>query len=458
MDKNLYIFPEWMSGFRQGLSMKLYLQRNSEKEYHTVILRFRYGDEVYNTTLCNIPPEGWDHESRSLRPEAKSEDGKNAMYWNNLLNSIHAELKAYLASLPPASPPSMIKIRNIVKSAMGRPVITPTLSSDYNTYILERNRSRHWHEKTLLRERYVARLFLAFAGKAPAYETFTVEYLKSFAAHLEEAHSMREENLRKAITSVNGFLSWARMHGRPVPDGRFQYKYVRSAPPVVYLTKAELKRIVNYSIPLSGTEVSVRDMHGRPVNKIVVGSEGMSLARDFLVFCCVTGLRYSELQALRPSNVRNENILRFVADKTDTKREVELNRMALEIIKKYASDQRRGNYLFPRLSNQKANARLHDLAELCEINAPVSEMTLINGHKQETLTPKYEHITTHTGRKTFVCLALLSGLSPELITQWTGHASVDDMRPYIAATSEAGADGMRRMYEGVFSEKGGSFR
>ncbi|MBQ9194292.1 MAG: hypothetical protein IJ152_01420, partial [Bacteroidales bacterium] len=272
MDKNLYIFPEWMSGFRQGLSMKLYLQRNAEKEYHTVILRFRYGEDVYNTTLCNIPPEGWDYESRSLRPEAKSENGESAMYWNNLLNSIHAELKAYLASLPPASPPSMIKIRNIVKSAMGRPVVSPTLSSDYNTYILERNRSRHWHEKTLLRERYVARLFLGFAGDTPAYETFTAEYLKSFAAHLEDVQSMREENLRKAITSVNGFLSWARMHGRPVPDGRFQYKYVRSAPPVVYLTKAELKRIVNYSIPLSGTEVSVRDMHGRPVNKIVVGS------------------------------------------------------------------------------------------------------------------------------------------------------------------------------------------
>ena len=77
-------------------------------------------------------------------------------------------------------------------------------------------------------------------------------------------------------------------------------------------------------------------------------------------------------------------------------------------------------------------------------------MRMVNGEKQETLRPKYEYITSHTGRRTFVCQALLAGIPPEMVTQWTGHASVEDMRPYIAAASDAGRDGMKKMYDATF--------
>lgn len=431
--------------------MKLYLQRKEQGDAHSVILRLRVSGQIYNTTLCNIRPENWNYSLRCLNTDGDDVGGTPLREWEDRLNDIHDACRNYIASLSPVSSPSLERIRSIVADSLERPRVMPTLSADYNTYILERNNSRKWHEKTLLRERYVMRLFLEYAGDS-RYEDFTPGYMESFVGYLEKTRDMKGENLHKVVVSVYGFLHWAAKHGRYPHKGEYTYRFSRVKKSIVYLSKEELKRIVEYKIPPSGTIVRIHDMHGRLKDKRVMGAEYMSVARDYLLFGCLTGLRYSEIQALRESNIRSGETIFFVAKKTDTRRDVELNKYAKAIIKKYSSSKSNveDGFIFPRLSNQKANVHLHDLAELCEINEPVSEMKLVNGEKTETLVPKFQRITTHIGRKTFVCQALLARLSPELITLWTGHASVDDMRPYMAAASEAGASGMKQLFRNMF--------
>jgi integrase len=49
--------------------------------------------------------------------------------------------------------------------------------------------------------------------------------------------------------------------------------------------------------------------------------------------------------------------------------------------------------------------------------------------------PKYKFLGTHTGRRTFICNALMLGISPEIIMEWTGHSDYASMKPYIGVAN-----------------------
>lgn len=445
MAKDLYILPLRDGSRFQPVKVKLYVRRfiSDGSALYSVILRTKISDQVYNTTLCNVSPEAWEPTEKRLIPNYPTSKGITTTSLNETLSELQRELDTYTKNLPQGKQPTMENVKAIVKAALGRPVTTRTVSADYQDYLTERCTSKSWSEKNYLRESRIRRLFVEFA-QGKTYDAFSPAFMESFSRHLKES-GFHDENTKKIVSSVNGFLEWSRRHGKEVPEGRFIYKYAKADAPIVYLSKEELRKIREFNIPKTGTVIKLVSMRGRTYEKRVEGAESISLVRDFLLFCSLTGLRYSELQMLQKKHMKNDT-LSFVTPKTDTPRTVELNRFARSIIDKYAEKGNTNLFLFPRLSNQKANKHLHDLAELCEINEPVSEFRLEDGVKKETVRPKFEYITTHTGRKTFVCQALLAGLSPELVTLWTGHASVDDMRPYMAAASEAKRNGMEMMY------------
>ncbi len=49
----------------------------------------------------------------------------------------------------------------------------------------------------------------------------------------------------------------------------------------------------------------------------------------------------------------------------------------------------------------------------------------------EIVKMKWEFLTTHIARKTFITLSLERGMRPEVIMSITGHANYKAMKPYI---------------------------
>ena len=49
----------------------------------------------------------------------------------------------------------------------------------------------------------------------------------------------------------------------------------------------------------------------------------------------------------------------------------------------------------------------------------------------DTIYPKYELFSTHTGRKTFICKALSLGILLNLVIKGTGHSDYKTMKLYI---------------------------
>lgn len=54
----------------------------------------------------------------------------------------------------------------------------------------------------------------------------------------------------------------------------------------------------------------------------------------------------------------------------------------------------------------------------------------------EKIVPKWELLSSHTGRRTFVVNALRLGIPAEVIMRWTGHSSYEAMKPYVKIVDE----------------------
>ena len=62
---------------------------------------------------------------------------------------------------------------------------------------------------------------------------------------------------------------------------------------------------------------------------------------------------------------------------------------------------------------------------------------------------KWELITTHCARRTFVVNSLRLGIPAEVIMKWTGHSDFKAMKPYIEIVDELKKENMSR-YDALY--------
>jgi integrase len=138
--------------------------------------------------------------------------------------------------------------------------------------------------------------------------------------------------------------------------------------------------------------------------------------RDCYIFSCYTGYSYSDAQALTPDVVTkgidgNKWIIRN-RKKTDTVENVPLLPIALEIIERYKNHPYciAKNKLLPLNSNQRYNAYLKEISDICGIN---------------------KKLTTHTARHTFATTVLLLNDVPmETVMELLGHTDIRTTQIY----------------------------
>ena len=122
------------------------------------------------------------------------------------------------------------------------------------------------------------------------------------------------------------------------------------------------------------------------------------------LFCCFTGLRYSDVYNRRKSDVKADHI-EITTVKTADSLVIELNNHSKAILEKYKDVHFEGNKVLPVISNQKMNDYLKELGELAEINEPIRETYYKGNQRIDEVTPKYALLGTHAGRRTFICNA-----------------------------------------------------
>lgn len=255
--------------------------------------------------------------------------------------------------------------------------------------------------------------------------------LNSYLLFCTEVIEMIDSTVAKEFKLLKWYLNWAYKKGynKETAFNDFSPKLKETKKPVIFLTKEELKKLLKYEIPATGSSVELIDMYGKTYSRKIEDRSSLDKVRDLFCFCAFTSLRYSDMAQLKRTDIVNGKI-RVVTQKTDEVIEIELNPMAKSILDKYKAFDFAGLAL-PVISNQKMNQYLKNICELCGFNSPVTITQYSAGERIEMTFPKWMVISTHAGRRTFICQALASGIPPHIVMKWTGHSSYEAMKPYI---------------------------
>lgn len=140
------------------------------------------------------------------------------------------------------------------------------------------------------------------------------------------------------------------------------------------------------------------------------------LVRDIFLFSCYSGLAYADVKKLRRSDiiigVDGEKWIICKRQKTDTTSRIPLLPPALEIIDQYQEHKASiiEDRLLPILSNQKMNAYLKEIADLCGIT---------------------KKLTYHIARHTFATtITLNNGVPIETVSKMLGHRNLKTTQHY----------------------------
>jgi integrase len=144
----------------------------------------------------------------------------------------------------------------------------------------------------------------------------------------------------------------------------------------------------------------------------------LELVRDIFVFSCYTGLAYIDVKNLRQKHIRTSfdgNLwVMTKRQKTDVQSNIPLLDVAKQILEKYKGtlpDEK----VLPILSNQKMNAYLKEIGDLCGIE---------------------QNLTFHLARHTFgTTVTLAKGVPIETVSKMLGHTNIKTTQIYARITN-----------------------
>ncbi len=157
---------------------------------------------------------------------------------------------------------------------------------------------------------------------------------------------------------------------------------------------------------------------------------GERRAREMFVFCCITGIRYSDLINLKWENVRKlTSDIYLKMHKTKVFVTVPLLNYAKEILER---QDKSSEFVFKRITNQKLNEHLHSLERKAGIQ---------------------KSITVHVARHTFATLSLERGVPLEVVSKVLGHKNLKTTMIYAKITQKTLQTEMKKL-NGMFNKFG----
>jgi site-specific recombinase XerD len=181
-------------------------------------------------------------------------------------------------------------------------------------------------------------------------------------------------------------------------------------------------------------EVDIDFLNQKELDAIILKKfdiERLQQVKDVYLFCCFTGLAFVDVKSLSHSDIHNKDGKLWIKkrrQKTKSWCDIPLLDPAVQFLNKYKNHPLclKNNTVFPVLSNQKMNAYLKEIADLCGIN---------------------KHLSTHTARHTFATTVTLSNqVSIEVVSKMLGHSSINMTKKYARVVDDLISKDMQKVY------------
>ncbi|MCZ7610638.1 MAG: site-specific integrase [Ignavibacterium sp.] len=254
------------------------------------------------------------------------------------------------------------------------------------------------------------KLLIEFQNKTYTKLSFgaiDLSFYDAFINYLIYTKKMNSNSAYKNIALLKTFLAWSYDRGLNKYDYFRKFKKKEFAVDIVTLSEKELKQLED--LDLSGEE-NLR----------------LDRTRDLFLFACYTGARFSDIFNISRADIK-ENVWYLRQVKTKNITEIPLIDEAANILNKYELYEKP----LPVITNQKLNQYLKELCEKAKLFDKVRITEQKGNQTIEKEYQKYELITTHTARRTFITLSLTKGMNAQIVMSITGHKSYNSFKKYV---------------------------
>jgi integrase len=176
---------------------------------------------------------------------------------------------------------------------------------------------------------------------------------------------------------------------------------------ITYLTNEEIRKIIDADLD----------------------TELMKQSRDLFLFCCFSGLRYSDTQELTPSNIKDDFIVFTTVKTKKPQYNTPITYQAREILTKY-------NNQLPKIKLQTYNTNIKLIGKAAKINEQVTRIRFRGSERIPDTKPKYDFFSSHLAKRTFVSIFFRSGGRMETIMETTGNKDRKTMKSYLSIKDE----------------------
>lgn len=234
-----------------------------------------------------------------------------------------------------------------------------------------------------------------------------IAFINDFDFYLRNTKNCNNNSTIKYVRNFGKIVKQSYLNGWIEKDPFLNYKGKVKETERTYLTENEIDSLLNKNFKIKRLE----------------------LVRDMFIFSCFTGLAYIDVFNLTKSNIvlgiDGEKWISTHRQKTESASKIPILPVTQMIIDKYENHPQcnNENKLLPILSNQKMNAYLKELADICEID---KELTF--------------HIARHTFATT---VTLTNGVPIESVSKMLGHKNLRTTQHYAKVLDRKVSEDMK---------------
>ena len=220
----------------------------------------------------------------------------------------------------------------------------------------------------------------------------TTDFISEYEHYLRTVRNCANNTTVKYIRNMGKILRWAEQKEIIKKNPITALKYHVEEIDKIFLTEIELECILKKEFV----------------------SDRLTQVRDVFIFCCFTGLAFIDVKQLRREDLtvgsNGEIIIRKQRQKSGVFYNIPLLPIAKQILDKYKDIPLPNGQVLPVPTNQKMNAYLHEIADVCGIN---------------------KAFTSHAARHTFATtVTLANNVSMESVSKMLGHKNIKMTQHY----------------------------
>ena len=371
----------------QKICFKLVLNRennlNTDIQYMVEVEAKLLSDKVYLPTNVFLRPKHWNQHRQEILSSHPNHELLNRFLQEFVLNLEWKELQMWKNNTP-------LTLKQLIVSEKGINKVKKTSFINFCKEYISISRKRESTKKNLMTTVKVLNTF----NPSTSFNNITYEYIMEFERFLF-ARKYKINTIIKHIKHLRSFYNEA-LNRRLITnneDAFRRYKMLKGEYKYTFLLPEELNKLE--SLPLIGKNRKMRH------------------TLDAFLFCCYTGLRYSDFCSLKKENfviVDNKMWLMYKSVKTEVETRLPLYLLfqgkAMAILNRYSCDI--GSF-FKINSNSSIDKELKRIKMLAGIST---------------------HISFHTARHTNATLLVYKGVNITTVQKLLGHKNIRTTQHY----------------------------